>query len=300
VKRLMITAVALVALVGAQPAPTASDKTVAVAITRVGFVPKSVTLATGDTVMWMNSDTVNHQVVSQQAALASPILKPGETYSFAFTKAGRFTVLDALDGKFPKLTVVVKAPPATLTLDASAAAVGYGGPVTLSGKLSSGRADVRIDVLGQQCGQSAAKRIGSVTTSTGGVFTYAANPAKTAIYNARSGAVRSTGVTVKVRPRVVLSKIRTRKFRIRVYAAESLVGHGVLFRRYVAAQRKWLTVKTVLPRVQTSAATPLPGTVVSSVSFGVRLRAGFRVRAVMTNDAAAPCYIAASSATIRS
>jgi plastocyanin len=99
--KLMFVAVALVVLLGAQAAVAVQNKTVAVAITKVGFVPKQVSIQTGDAVKWTNNDTVNHQVVSQAAGLASPILKPDDTFTFTFEKAGRFTVVDALDSKFP-------------------------------------------------------------------------------------------------------------------------------------------------------------------------------------------------------
>ena len=289
----------LVALIGAQPASTAAQKTVAVSITHTAFVPNSVSLSTGDTITWTNNDTVNHQLVSQQAGIGSPIIKPGETYSFTFTKAGRFTITDSLDKKYPKLNVTVAAAPVTLSLVASPAALTYGGTATLSGKLT-GRAGVRIDILAQQCGETAAKRITSVTADSTGAYTITLRPTKNTVYTAKGGGATSAGVTVKVRPKVVLSKIRTGHFRLRVYAAESLIGHAVVFQRYLATQRKWRTVKTVVLRVQSSAVTPLAATVVGSVTFGVRIKARNRVRAVMSSTAAAPCYIAGSSPAIRS
>lgn len=300
-RRLLPIAVLLVALVGAQPAATTVDKTVSVSITHVAFVPNNVTIETGDAITWTNNDTVNHQLVSQKAGIGSPVIKPGDTWSFTFSIAGKFTVSDSLDSKFPKLTVTVKAAPAALSLSVPAA-VRYGSAATLNGKLSTGQAGVRINLWSQPCGEGTLKRIASsaVSTAAGGVFAITVHPTTTTVYQVRTSNVTSPSGTVRVRPMVVLSKIRTGKFRVRVYAAQSLVGHSVVFQRFIARQHKWRTVKTVVLRVPTSAVTPLPGTIVSSVSFGIRLKAGYRVRAVMTSAAAAPCYIAGASPTIRS
>jgi plastocyanin len=297
-KRLVLATTMLVALMSIGPAPAVVDKTVAVSITHVAYVPRNVTLETGDMITWTNNDTVNHQLVSQAAGIGSPILKPGDTFSFTFSKVGKFTISDALNARFQKATITVKAttpPPATLTLNASASTVRYGNVITLNGQLTSGRAGVRVDVFAQECGAGGSKRIATVTTVAGGNYSYVLRPSKTSVFMVKSGKTESTGVTVKVRPQVVLSKIRLRNFRVRAYAAESLVGHSVVFQRWVAARGRWTTVRRVVLRVRTTSVTPLPSTVVSSVSFKAKLRAGLRIRAVMTDAAAAPCYIAGSA-----
>jgi plastocyanin len=298
-RKLLPLLLTLVVLVGAQSASTAAQKTVSVSITHAAFVPNTVTIDTGDTVTWTNNDTVNHQLVSQGAGIGSPIIKPGDTYSFTFAKAGRFTIGDALDNKYPKMTVRVTAAPATLSLVASAGAITYGGAVTLSGKLAS-RAGARVDIFAQECGSGGSKRVATATTDSTGGYTLTIRPPKISVFTAKNGNTTSADVTVKLRPKVVLSKVRTGHFRLRVYAAESLVGHAVAFQRYLAAQRKWRTVKTVVLRVQSSAVTPLTSTMVSAVTFGVRIRPGNRVRAVISTASAAPCYIAGSSPAIRS
>lgn len=297
-KRLLVAGTLLAASMTIAPASGVPVKTVPVSITHVAFVPRNVTVEVGDTLTWTNNDNVNHQLVSQAAGLGSPILKPGDTYSFQFSKAGRFTVSDALNSKFQKATITVKAAtpaPVTLSLKASAAVVRYAGAVTLSGTLSSGRSGVRLDVRAQECGAGGSSRISTVTTGNGGAFTLTTRPPKTVVYSVRTGKTESANVTVKVRPQVVLSKIKARKFRVRVYAGESLVGHSVVFQRWFAARKRWGTVKRVVLAVRRTAVTPMPGTVVSSVSFGARLKRGYRVRAVLTDAAAAPCYVAASA-----
>ncbi len=75
-KKLVLPLIAVAALaVGAAPAAPAS--TVTVQIKRSSFVPQTVTIKTGDAVKWVNTDTRNHQVVSNNGSFVSLILGPG-------------------------------------------------------------------------------------------------------------------------------------------------------------------------------------------------------------------------------
>jgi len=112
--------------------------------------------------------------------------------------------------------------------------------------------------------------------------------------------VTSAAVTVKVRPKVVLTRLSLRHFRVSVSAAESFVGKFVVFQRYVAATAKWSSVKSVQLKVMLQSAAPLPATIVSSSSFTVRLKAGYRVRAILAPSQVGTTYLAASSSVIRS
>jgi plastocyanin len=298
--KLMFVAVALVVLLGAQAAVAVQNKTVAVAITKVGFVPKQVSIQTGDAVKWTNNDTVNHQVVSQAAGLASPILKPDDTFTFTFEKAGRFTVVDALDSKFPKGTVVVAQTPTGVTLSASPLAVSYGANTTASGKLASGEAGAKVEVSTQACGERSAKHLASVTTDSAGAFSLSERPARNTVFTAAFKGATSNAVTVKVRPRLSLAKVARRKFRVRLSAADSFVGHAVVFQRFSAASARWVTVRTVILRTAIPSSLPLPGTMVSSTTFKLKIKSRLRVRAVLPPGQAGACYLAAASSTIRS
>src|SRR5207247_4779851 len=74
--------------------------TTAVKITATGFSPKTVTINQGDTVKWTNDDKVNHQVVANNGAFASGILRPGASFSFTFNTSGKFNYHDALKPTF--------------------------------------------------------------------------------------------------------------------------------------------------------------------------------------------------------
>src|SRR5215212_10094551 len=117
-KKIMLSIVALTALtalVGASPAVPA---TVSVSITRAGFTPNNLTVKQGDVVTWTNADTQTHQVTSQNAPFTSPVLAQNQTYSFTFTKAGKFAVTDPLN-KNRRMNVTVEAAPASVSLNAT-------------------------------------------------------------------------------------------------------------------------------------------------------------------------------------
>jgi plastocyanin len=301
-KKLMFLAGA-VALLVAAPAPARTSKTVAVEITKAGFTPANVSAQAGDSVTWTNKDTVNHQVVCKTCPFTSPVIAAGQTYTFAFAKAGKFAYTDPLN-KNKKGNVTVAAAPATLSTSASPRVLEYGGTTTVSGTLSTGLANQKVDILAQACGENAAKVVQTVTTTTGGAFTYQVKPTLNTSYQARFGggasAVTSALVPVSSRAIVSLRRNALHRFTTQVTASQSFVGKAVLFQRWVQRKHKWSTVKTVFLGSRHAASTPLPGSTVSAVTFGARIVKGLKVRALLPPAQAGPCYIAAKSATIRS
>jgi plastocyanin len=298
-KRVLLAA-GVVALLVAAPAPA---KTVTVDISQAGFVPASVTVQVGDTVTWTNKDTSNHQVVCATCPFTSLVLTPGQTASFTFTKAGKFTTVDPLN-KNKKGTVTVAAAPAALSLSATPRVMNYGSTTTLSGTLSTGMANQKLEILGQPCGENAAKVVANVTTTTGGNFTYQTQTTLNTSYQARykpAGAtVTSSAVPVSIRPVVKLRRNAAHRFTVQVIAAQSFVGKAVVFQRWVAAKHRWTSVKTVFLGSRNAVSSPLNASTVSSLTFGAKLRSRLSVRAVLPSGQAGPCYIAAKSATIRS
>jgi plastocyanin len=64
--------------------------TVHVNIKGMKYDPASVTIKAGDTVTWTNGDQRDHTVVASDGSFSSGNIGPGATYSFAFSKAGKF------------------------------------------------------------------------------------------------------------------------------------------------------------------------------------------------------------------
>jgi plastocyanin len=242
-QRFLVGLTAALGLVVAVPAATA---TFGVSITKKGFSPKTVSISQGDTVTWTNSDSVNHQIVSDRGTASSPVLKPGESFSFAFTTAGDYPYHDGLN---PKLdgTVKVKAaptPPASVSLAASASRVVYGRTLTLGGTVSSRKDGETVTVLARAFGESNLAPIATVTTGAGGAWTYAAKPKIQTTYEARFKSAASTDATIGVQPLVTLHVLTGRRFSTRAVAARSFAGRLVKFQRRNRFS-EWVTVKQV-------------------------------------------------------
>jgi plastocyanin len=278
----------LAALAVAAPAGTATHT---VSITKVGFAPNNLSVAAGDAVTWTNLDTATHQVVSQDAGFSSPILQPSQTYTFTFTKAGRFTVVDS-QSKNEKMTVTVTAAAESVSLNGAPRVLTYGGKSALSGTLSSQASGEQLTIEQQQCGASAFSKLTTVTTTTGGAFTYAAQPLKNTAYQVRYKNATSSQLTVRVRPRITLGKIAPRRFTVRVRAADSFAGKSVAVQRFNAATRRWVLARYTVLRAGTGAVAP---TVASSVTFTLKVPARTKLRVAMGSATAGSCYAASVS-----
>ena len=163
-RRLMLIAIATVSLA---VAGAAGAKTVAVTITKNGYVPKSVSISAGDSVQFTNSDTLAHQIVFKTtmgvSCVPNPlVLQPTQGGTCTFQAAGKFAYSDPnVKGNTFRGTVTVSgvAPPAdTLTLAVKPQLLIYGGKVALAGTLSNHRVGENVDVLATPCGQTAATK----------------------------------------------------------------------------------------------------------------------------------------------
>lgn len=297
-KKALLFLAALTALVAAAPASAA---TVAVSITRAGFVPDQVTIRVGDTVTWTNQDTQNHQVVSQTApeTFASPVLAPRQTFSRTFRSAGTFRITDPLN-RNRRMTVVVQAAapapqPGAITITARPQIVVYGRSATISGALASQRAGERVTLFAQACGATF-QRVTDATTTTGGAFTFTVKPLNNTVYRVQLRNQTSPTVAVKVRPRLLLGKVGARRFTLRVFASTTFAGKVATFQRYNATLRRWVRVRVVTLRGTTLGVAP---TRISAVTFTARVRARTRVRVVLPQGQVGTCYLFGRSNIVR-
>lgn len=84
--------------------------TVGVSITATGFVPATITITAGDTVVWTNLDAANHTILPVGSGFrGSGTLRPGRTHEVRFDRAGNFPYGDRLSS-FTGLVVVLPAP----------------------------------------------------------------------------------------------------------------------------------------------------------------------------------------------
>jgi plastocyanin len=299
-KLLLIPLAAAVLAIGANASTAATHATKYVSITRTAFVPASVSVYAGDSVTWTNSDTVNHQVVSQSAGFASPILKPNETFSFTFGKVGRFGYRDALSSKTGSGTVHVVTRPAQVTasLAADTGSIVWGqAAVTLSGQLSSKASGQTVALNEQAVGANGAKALTTAQTDAAGSYSFTVKPTIQTVYAVvwhGTNDASSAPVTVSVKPLVGLGKIRHRvhttlfTYRTKVTSDISYTGHYVYFQRYAPAIGDWISLKRVYLG-STGAAT-----------FSVRMTTLRRnqVRVVLPDSQAGNGYLANVSRTL--
>ena len=304
-RKLMLIAIAIASLA---IAGAAIAKTVAVAITKNGYVPNAVTVAVGDTVQFTNSDTVAHQIVFKPTTgvtcVPNPlVLQPTQSGTCTFQAAGKYAYSDPnVKGNTFRGTVTVGSapnpPPAdTLTLAATPQLVIYGGSVTLTGTLSNQKVGENVDVLAAPCGQTAATKVTTVQTTTGGAFTAVVRPLKNTLYTVKVKNTTSNAVSEKVRPKLRLRKLAAHRYSLRVLAAQSFAGKYGTFQRFNGTLGRWVTVKRVLVRANTTGLAP---TVISSVTFRSTIRPLLKVRVVLPQLQVGSCYRPGRSNVIRS
>lgn len=284
----------LLALVVLAPGRAA---TFTISITKAGFSPSAVTIGIGDTVTWTNADSSGHQLESKSAGFVSPLLKPGESYSFVYAKAGRFAYQDMVVKKL-RGTVTVQEPTqaATVTLAASPTLVVYGATITLTGTVSSKRSGETVTIFAQPYEQASLAALGSAVSGSDGRWSFLVKPKLRTVYEARwkPGTQSATAVSpqalIRVRPQVGLrvkaSSGRVVTFFTKVRGARSFAGRFTYFQRKNAFGQ-WVSLKKVTL------------TSTSTATFKVRLPSGrSRVRSFMPATQAGPGYVAGISRTL--
>lgn len=246
--------------------PTALAATKTASITAAGFVPSSITIDAGDSITWTNSDSKNRQPVSQDAPFASPILKPGETYTFQFKNTGRFTVTDALV-KGQKQTVTVKkapAPAGSPTLATNKTRVVYGGAVVLTGKLPVAKAGEKVMLRAEVLTRTGTKQTSSVAevlSTASGAFTFTTVPTAQTTYRVTwqanpASPTTSNAVTVRVAPRIgfgIVKKVgRYVTFSTKATSTIPYAGRSVYVQRRNSLGQ-WVSLKRVVLKSSTIA-----------------------------------------------
>jgi plastocyanin len=286
-KKLFLPFVVVTALaVGAAPATPASTATATVQIKRSSFSPTTATIKTGDTVKWVNTDTQNHQVVSNNGSFVSPILGPGKTYSHRFNASGTYRYHDGLNAAV-RGTIKVNGPPPAVTVGASLPIIVYGQQVTLSGTVSSGKANEQVTIYQQPYPQTSFAQLTTVLTGANGAWNLVLTPSPKILtqFQARWNGRVSVNVGVQVRPRIRLSYLNGR-FATAVQSATSHASRSVVAQR-LSRFGQWVTLKKVR----------LGGK--STAIFRLTLPAGrSRIRIAMSVNQAGAGYLAGFSPTI--
>jgi len=293
---LLLAATAMLALTGAAAAMTAT-----VTITKAGYVPSSTTIARGDSVQFVNSDTVVHQIVfkSTTGVTCSPnplVLQVGQNGTCTFQTAGSFTYSDPnAKGNTFRGSVTVTGVADSISLAAAPHLIAFGGKVTLSGILSTHKAGENVDVLALPCGSPAASKVLTVQTTANGAFSALVQPLMNTAYTVKVRNTTSSAAGVSVRPKLRIGKVAPHRYSIRATAAQSFAGKYASFQRYNGT--RWIAVKTVLLAANSTGVAP---TVITTATFRSSLKAGLRVRVVLGQAQVGTCYLPGSSNTILS
>lgn len=302
---LLLLAVAALAAAGAaaERGNSAAAASQTVSITHTGYKPASVSINTGDSVVFQNSDTTAHVVDFKSttgitcAASIPFTVQPAQSVSCTFSTTGKFNFSDpANKGKSFRGTVTVS-PPLVSAFTATPKTVIYGRKTTLAGTLASKQAGQSLQVLAQACGATNASPLANVTTTAGGAFTYAAQPLKKTAYSVKSKNLTTGALTVNVKPRLRLGKVSRHHYSLRVFAAQSFAGKVATFQRFRAATKRWVAVKRVTLKANATGVAP---TVLSTAKFRSGIKARQRVRVTLGQKQVGSCYSPGRSNTIRS
>jgi plastocyanin len=278
----VIALVSTLALAGA-----GSTKTFAVSLGKNGFTPSSLTVSAGDVVTWKNDDTVTRTIASTDGGIVPQTLAPGATYSFTFTKVGKARVEDPNAKKRTQMFVTVDAAPLSVTLTTPRPLVVYGAGTTLTGTVSTLQPNEQVTVLAKPCGSTSSTKVGTVATTTGGVFSVPVRPLRNTVYTVQARTATSTELNVLAKPRLTLTKSSRGRFVVVVRGATSFSGRAVVLQRWNAALRRWVNVRSSLLVKGPTATAP---TILSKASLRATVRPRTRLRVTISAFQAGSCY----------
>jgi plastocyanin len=238
-RRMLLLSLALVAMLVVAAGSGAATKSVQ--IVKGGFTPSATTVTVGDSVVWHNADTADHQVVANDGSFASPVLKPGDSYTQTFNTAGKVSYHDALVTSH-RGTVTVSAPAANVTLAAGTQTIVYGNSTTVSGNVTNQLTNEPVTLTSQPYGRGT-QSVATQMTQANGSFSFGVSPTIQTAYTAHWRTTASSSVTVNVAPRVGFGL----SGRLYVAKVTSDLAYGG---KFVLAQKRnalggWKTLKRV-------------------------------------------------------
>jgi plastocyanin len=238
--RPVLLLLSVVGLLAVAPATQSATRTIVYRAS--GLSVKTVTVTAGDTVVWRNDDTANHQVVSVNGLFASPILHKGQQWSHTFTSAGSFRYRDSVDARDRfKGTINVKVAPA-VSIGASASQIVYGTNVMLTGQINSKAENQEVQIVERRFEQASPVVLATVLTGKDGVFSFQVKPSILSWYQARWGNTGSSNAQVEVAPKVSLG--HASRWVSCVFAGRSMQGQKAKVQRKTRFG-EWVSIKSI-------------------------------------------------------
>jgi plastocyanin len=102
---LAAAATVIVCVIGAAADERRAPKTHTVTIENFRFQPESLTVARGDTVVWINKDVVPHTATAKGGAFDSQVIQAEKSWRLTVRKKGDFTYLCTLH---PTMTAMLR------------------------------------------------------------------------------------------------------------------------------------------------------------------------------------------------
>jgi plastocyanin len=278
-RKLVLAAVAVVVLTLGSTALAGSTN---VTITPAGFTPQTVTVQSGDTVSWTNTDVVRHRVVFT-GTNCTLVLDPSQSSSCTFATAGTFTYSDPNSGNAGTVNVAKNS--RAVTLAASRSVGIFGDSMTLGGTVSSHAAGEQVTVVARPVGLPETRTI--VTTTAGGNWSLIVQPRVKTTYQAIYDNAQSVTKTITVRPRLTFQKVGRYQYLVVVLGARSFAGKQLDITRRIGG--RYVTFKRVT-------ITRIARTTTTSVAyFSAVVRPGTHLRAFLPQSQAGTDYLAGHS-----
>jgi plastocyanin len=244
-KKALLLLFAMFAVVSAASVATAGDSsrqaTATVSITATGFKPENVTIKPGDSVLWKNADTTEHQVVSDTDTFKSPVLKPGQTFTQRFDVESSYSYHDATK---TSLTGAVHVLTSNVSVSATREQVVFGNPLRIFGSIPSGATGETVTVHIRQYGKPEITR--NVVTLDGTYELPYRPRIRTEVFATWNGTTSRRAPTIGVRPLVIFRPVNLNRnlFFVRVKAARSYAHKIVRINRQNSSGR-WITTRIV-------------------------------------------------------
>lgn len=177
------------------------------------------------------------------------------------------------------------------TIAASPRTVRYGRTTVVEGTVTDGEAGIRVQILKHACYEGA-RVAATTTTGPGGRWRARIRPVSATTYEATVVQEKSVPLTVRVRPRITLSKLGRGLLRARVLARWSMGGETLVLQQF--SRKRWVNRRRIgLRRIARRGAH-----VVSGRTFRATSTNGRRLRLIYPSRAYA-CYASAVSPSIR-
>lgn len=256
---------------------------VPVRISASGFVPATVSVQNGDTVVWTNTDNSAHQIVADNGAFRSDSIPPGGRYENLFLDGGTYAYHDAVRTN-RRGSVVVRST-RSVAIDSTKRVLTYNNYVVLSGSVSSGKAGEQVVIRQKPQGADIYLRVTTTATTDNGLWRVRVRPRRNTVYQAVWENVPSADQRVLVKPLLRLRQSGRARFVLTLHAQQRLHAR-VVIQRWSRVTHRWFGLKTVRLTIFRGAATSW----MSRAVFRLRVRHGTIIRGFVARGQVMPAY----------